>query len=96
MNNYSKLIDSHMISFKEALVKNFKKIGLNEIETMVIILLYEQKKNLKKNLIALRDYAQKNDINLSDIDIKLPSNDYATEKDKSDKKYLEPILDFLK
>lgn len=46
-----------------------------------------QKKNLKKNLIALRDYAQKNDINLSDIDIKLPSNDYATEKDKSDKKY---------
>ena len=44
MNNYSKLIDSHMISFKEALVKNFKKINLNEIETMVIILLYEQKK----------------------------------------------------
>ena len=44
MNNYSKLINSHMISFKEALVKNFKKINLNEVETMVIILLYEQKK----------------------------------------------------
>ena len=44
MNNYSKLINSHMISFKEALVKNFKKIDLNEIEAMVIILLYEQKK----------------------------------------------------
>lgn len=44
MNNYSKLIDSHMISFKEAIVKNYKKIGLNEIETMIIILLYEQKK----------------------------------------------------
>ena len=44
MNNYGKLIESHMISFKEVLVMNYKAIGLNESEAMVIILLYEQKK----------------------------------------------------
>ena len=45
MNNYSKLITSHMISFKEVLVKNYKKIKLNETEAMIIILLYEQRKH---------------------------------------------------
>lgn len=45
MNNYSKLIESHMISFKEVMVMNYKKIGLNETEAMIVILLYEAKKH---------------------------------------------------
>ena len=50
MNNYGKLIKSHMISFKEVMVLNYKAIGLNETEAMVIILLYEQKK--QKNICS--------------------------------------------
>ena len=65
MNNYSKLIDSHMISFKEALVKNFKKINLNEIETMVIILLYEQKKT--NNTLSIETLLEQ--VTLSEYDL---------------------------
>lgn len=45
MNSYAKLIETHIISFKEVLVLNYKKIELNEQEAMIIILLYEQKKH---------------------------------------------------
>ena len=65
MNNYSKLIDSHMISFKEALVKNFKKINLNEVETMVIILLYEQKKT--NNTLSIETLLEQ--VTLSEYDL---------------------------
>ena len=65
MNNYSKLIDSHMISFKEALVKNFKKIDLNEVETMIIILLYEQKKS--DNILSIEKLL--NQVTLSEYDL---------------------------
>lgn len=53
MNNYAKLIESHMISFKESMVLNYKKIGLNEVEAMVIILLYENKKH-KSGAISIK------------------------------------------
>ena len=58
MINYSKLITSHMISFKEALVLHYKEIGLNEIQTMIIILLYETKKHQAK-AISEKDIASK-------------------------------------
>lgn len=77
MNNYSKLIDSHMISFKEALVKNFKKIGLNEIETMVIILLYEQKK--KSSLLSInsiQDLVTLSEHELSNMIVDLVERDF--------------------
>lgn len=45
MNSYAKLIETHIISFKEVLVLNYKRIELNEQEAMIIILLYEQKKH---------------------------------------------------
>lgn len=45
MNNYAKLIKSHMISFKEALIKHYKKIGLSDIEAITILHLYEQLKS---------------------------------------------------
>lgn len=54
MNNYGKLIKSHMISFKEVMVLNYKAIGLNETEAMVIILLYEQKKQ-KNHAISAKN-----------------------------------------
>lgn len=58
MINYSKLITSHMISFKEALVLHYKEIGLNETQTMIIILLYETKKHQAK-AISEKDIASK-------------------------------------
>ena len=58
MINYSKLITSHMISFKEALVLHYKEIGLNETQTMIIILLYETRKHQAK-AISEKDIASK-------------------------------------
>ena len=57
MNNYAKLIESHIISFKEVIVLNYKKIGLNEQEAMIIILLYEHKKHHDK-AISVKDISQ--------------------------------------
>ncbi len=47
-----------MISFKEALVLHYKEIGLNETQTMIIILLYETKKHQAK-AISEKDIASK-------------------------------------
>ena len=47
-----------MISFKEALVLHYKEIGLNETQTMIIILLYETRKHQAK-AISEKDIASK-------------------------------------
>lgn len=57
MNNYGKLIEAHMISFKEVIVMNYKEIGLNETEAMVIILLYEQKKH-NNNALSVKNISK--------------------------------------
>ena len=40
MNAIGKLIKSKTISFPNVLIKNYQKIGLNEVNTVVIIKLY--------------------------------------------------------
>lgn len=40
MNAIGKLIKSKTISFPDVLIKNYQKIGLNEVKTMIIIKLY--------------------------------------------------------
>lgn len=99
MNNYSKLIDSHMISFKEALVKNYKKIGLNEVETMVIILLYEQKKqNNTLSIKSLLELVTLSENDLSSMIVDLVERDYIELiiEDNMEEHYsLTPTIDKL-
>ena len=40
MNNIGKLIKSKTISFNEVLIKNYVKLNLNEIEAMILMILY--------------------------------------------------------
>ena len=40
MNNIGKLIKSKTISFNETLIKNYVKLNLNEIEAMILMILY--------------------------------------------------------
>lgn len=78
MNNYSKLIKSHMISFKEVMVLNYKAIGLNETEAMVIILLYEQKKQ-KNHAISAKNilkYVTLTESQLSNLLVNLVERGY--------------------
>lgn len=42
MNNIGKLIKSKTISFSETLIKNYVKLNLNEIEAMILMVLYNQ------------------------------------------------------
>ena len=78
MNNYSKLIKSHMISFKEVMVLNYKAIGLNETEAMVIILVYEQKKQ-KNHAISAKNilkYVTLTESQLSNLLVNLVERGY--------------------
>lgn len=42
MNNIGKLIKSKTISFNETLIKNYVKLNLNEVEAMILMILYNQ------------------------------------------------------
>ncbi len=42
MNNIGKLIKSKTISFNETLIKNYVRLNLNEIEAMILMVLYNQ------------------------------------------------------
>lgn len=99
MNNYSKLIDSHMISFKEALVKNFKKIALNEVETMVIILLYEQKKiNNTLSIESLLEQVTLSEYDLSSMIVNLVERGYielVIEDNMEEHFFLTPTINKL-
>ena len=100
MNNYGKLIESHMISFKEVLVMNYKAIGLNETEAMVIILLYEQKKH-KNNALSVSNilkYVTLKESELSKLIVNLVERDYIElifEDNNVEKFSLTPTIDKL-
>lgn len=99
MNNYSKLIDSHMISFKEAIVKNYKKIGLNEVETMIIILLYEQKKTNNTLFVpALLELVTLSEYDLSSMIVNLVERNYielTIDDDMEERFHLTPTIEKL-
>lgn len=99
MNNYSKLIDSHMISFKEVIVKNYKKIGLNETEAMVIILLYEQKKtNNTLYVPALLELVTLSEYDLSSLIVSLVERNYielTIDDNMEEHFYLSPTIEKL-
>ena len=100
MNNYSKLITSHMISFKEVLVKNYKRIKLNEIEAMVIILLYEQRKHNNEALSVktLLPFVTLSENELSKLIVNLVERGYiylTFDNDATEKFSLEPTIERL-
>lgn len=100
MNNYSKLITSHMISFKEVLVKNYKRIKLNEIEAMVIILLYEQRKHNNEALSVktLLPFVTLSENELSKLIVNLVERGYIDltfDNDATEKFSLEPTIERL-
>ncbi len=45
MNSIAKLIKSKTISFNEMMIRYYKKLGLNEVETMVLMHLYMQQED---------------------------------------------------
>ena len=45
MNSIAKLIRSKTISFNEMMIRYYKKLGLNEVETMVLMHLYMQQED---------------------------------------------------
>ena len=100
MNNYSKLIKSHMISFKEVMVLNYKAIGLNETEAMIIILLYEQKKQ-KNHAISAKNilkYVTLSENQLSNILVNLVERGYIEliiENNNSEHFVLTPTIERL-
>ena len=100
MNNYGKLIESHMISFKEVLVMNYKAIGLNESEAMVIILLYEQKKH-KNNALSVSNiskYVTLSENELSKLIVNLVEREYIEliiEDNNEEHFLLTPTIDKL-
>lgn len=100
MNNYGKLIKSHMISFKEVLVLNYKAIGLNEVEAMVIILLYEQKKQKSHAISAnnILKYVTLSEKELSNLLVKLVERGYielVIEDNNLEHFVLTPTIDKL-
>ncbi len=100
MMNYGKLIESHMISFKEVMVTNYKLIGLDETEAMIIMLLYSQKKH-KNNALSVKNisqYVTVDENQLSKIIVELVEKDFIelTIEDNNEEHFsLAPTIEKL-
>ena len=66
MNNFSKLIKSKVISFNEVLIESYKQLGLDEIDTMILIHLHNQLLN-NNNILSINNLAAK--VTLSENDL---------------------------
>lgn len=84
MNNYSKLIRSNVISLNEVLIQNYKNIGLDEIDTTILVLLNLQKLN-QDNALSTNSLAEKMTLNENEISERILS--------LLQKGYLELIID---
>ena len=73
MNSVARLIKAKTISFTEEILKNFKKINLNEIETILLIKLYQKLDN-HDDLLSIEELVYSMTLNeeeLSNLVIKL-------------------------
>ncbi len=105
MNNYSKLIQSNLISFKDALLENYKQIGLNEVETIIIMHLYDDKSknnemlsvsSLKQKMTISESILSKMIVNLVEkgmIELTYEAND--VNRVPTEKFSLNPIIEKL-
>lgn len=53
MNNFGKLIKANLISFNTALLTNYKKLGLDEIDAIIILHLFQQKRD-RDDFLSIR------------------------------------------
>ncbi len=99
MNSYAKLIETHIISFKEILVQKYKQIGLNEQEAMIIIHLYEQKKHTNNALSVstIEKYVTLSTNELSQIIVDLVKRGYIELKMENNQERfsLSPTINLL-
>lgn len=66
MNNIGKLIKSKTISFNETLIKNYVKLNLNEIEAMILMILYNQQDE-GNSYLSIKTLKNKVSISLEDL-----------------------------
>lgn len=66
MNNIGKLIKSKTISFNETLIKNYVKLNLNEIEAMILMILYNQQDE-GNSYLSIKTLHNKVSISLEDL-----------------------------
>lgn len=66
MNNIGKLIKSKTISFNETLIKNYVKLNLNEIEAMILMILYNQQDE-GNSYLSIKALHNKVSISLEDL-----------------------------
>ena len=67
MNNIGKLIKSKTISFNETLIKNYVHLNLNEVEAMILMILYNQQTegNVYLSIKSLKNKVSISEENLS-------------------------------
>lgn len=100
MNSYGKMIQANMISFNNALLTNYRKIGLDETDMVIIALLYNQKIH-RNDFLSIRSLKRKMTIDektLSERIYRLVENGYIEllfENDKKEQFSLEPTINKL-
>lgn len=100
MNSYGKMIQANMISFNNALLTNYRKIGLDEVDMVIISLLYNQKVH-RNDFLSIRSLKRKMTIDektLSERIYRLVETGYVElliEDDKKEQFSLEPTINKL-
>lgn len=97
MNNYSKLIHSNVISLNEALIQNYKNLGLDEVNMTLLLLLNFQKTH-QSDFLSTSNLAEKMTISENDISeriLSLLQNGYIELKidEAGEKFFLDPLID---
>ncbi len=96
MNNYSKLIHSNVISLNDALIQNYKRLGLDEVNMTLLLHLNFQKIN-QNNFLSTNVLANKMTISEEEISERilfLLNQEYIElEIDETGEKFkLEPLI----
>ena len=73
MNSVARLIKAKTISFTEEILKNFKKINLNEIETILLIKLYQKLDN-HDDLLSIEELVYSMTLNEEELSLDLLFN----------------------
>lgn len=97
MNNYSKLIHSNVISLNDALIQNYKKIGLDEVNMTLLLLLNFQKNN-QDNFLSTASLTMKMTISENEISERILSllnqGFIELQIDETGEKFvLDPLID---
>lgn len=66
MNNYGKLIHSNVISLNDILIQNYKRLGLDEINMTLLLILNFQKNN-QDNFLSINALSEQMTISEKDI-----------------------------